>query len=319
VAAALREAAGLPVVLTQHQTFHAILGRLAGNGSPAGMPASSMPELQRREERCMAVADAVICVSEVIAAELRAAYPALPPLRVIPNGVDVGRFAGVDPGQVASARAALAGPAETLVLFVGRSTGVKGLPELLMAAALARGEHPGLRFGFILADAAPSAMAGLRSLEMLAGYCTFLGNVARPAIPAYFAAADVVAMPSRWEPFGLVAVEAMAAGAPVIVSDVPPLNRIVVDGVTGRIVPRVTGARGVVDVHQLARILVELARMPAGERQAMGLRGRQRAAELYSARMMVDRTLAVYRDLLSPGGPPREAAVPEPVSCLSTP
>jgi len=295
VSEAVSRQTGLPLLLTQHNCFHAILERVE-SGKDQALPAA-MTELRSRERRSLDVATAAICVSSVVADELRAAGGPLPPLHVVPNGVDVEAFAGVEPRQAARVRATLAAPDQRLVLFAGRAHGIKGLPELIIAAGMVRDEAPQARFAFLLCTSEPAAIAALRSSGIGADGVVFLDNVPRVDMPAHFAAADVVAMPSRWEPFGLVALEAMAAARPLLVSDAAPLNEIVRDGVTGRVVPRVAGPRGVVDARALARILVELLRMPAESLAAMGRRGQNRVRALYSLERMVETTTRVYRQV----------------------
>jgi len=295
----IRDRLGLPLLFSQHIVFRAVVRRTLEGKEHPELLHEQLTREAAEEERVMAGADGVICVSDVVRQELEACYEALPPLRVVPNGVDIEHFARVDGAKVAELRRELARPGERLGLFVGRANAVKGLPELLAAAALLREETPELRLVCVLSDLEPSGLDVLRMQAGLLGNLSFFGNVARSSIPLYFAAADFVVMPSRWEPFGLVALEAMAASKPLITSDVAPLCRFVEDGVSGRIVPRVDRQRGVVDARALARTLAEMARLDDETLGDMGQRGFERVSAEFSKDRMVAKTEAAYRALVA--------------------
>ena len=108
----------------------------------------------------------------------------------------------------------------------------------------------------------------------------------RSDTPTVMAALDVLLMPSLWEGFGLVLLEAMAQTVPIIGSGVSAIPEVVVEGETGRLVPpRDTGA--------LASALVELLTDEAGRRH-MGLLGQDRVETVFSVERMVEQTLALY-------------------------
>ena len=121
------------------------------------------------------------------------------------------------------------------------------------------------------------------------GSCVFAGI--RRDVPRLMAASDVFAMASRWEGLGLVFLEAMAAGLPVLSTDVSAIPEVVADGVTGRLVPPD-------DPGALAEAMVALAQ-DATTRSRMGAAGRQRVAGEFNLDRMVDETLAVYAGLIS--------------------
>lgn len=99
---------------------------------------------------------------------------------------------------------------------------------------------------------------------------------------------DVLLVPSRWEGFGLVLLEAMAVKLPIIATRISALPEIVVEGETGYLVP-------VGDVQALTQAMIDICEYP-GEAQQMGVNGRTRLESEFSAQKMIERTLAVYAD-----------------------
>ena len=124
--------------------------------------------------------------------------------------------------------------------------------------------------------------------KRVANFVTFEGF--RSDIPGVMADLDVFVLPSLWEGFGLVLVEAMAAGRPVVASAVGPIPEIVVDGVTGLLVP--PG-----DPAALAEAIVRVLRDPELA-SAMGRAGRARVERELRIDTMVARTEALYNELL---------------------
>lgn len=114
----------------------------------------------------------------------------------------------------------------------------------------------------------------------------------RRDVPALMHAMDVFAMPSIWEGFGLVLLEAMAAGRPIVASRVATIPEVVADGETGVLVP--AG-----DPLALADALADLARQPALA-QRMGAAGRERLRRSFSIEKMVGDTELLYRELVEP-------------------
>ncbi|GAA1984777.1 glycosyltransferase family 4 protein [Catenulispora subtropica] len=150
---------------------------------------------------------------------------------IIPNGVDMPRWRP-DPAEVAASRSRYAdsGP---LIGFAGRLVYEKGVQHLLHAVPELRRRHPGLRV--VIAGDGPQR----GELEATAGQLglhrevSFTGFVPAPGLSSTMASTDAMVVPSIYEPFGLVALEAAAAGAPLAVSETGGLAEIVEPGVTG--------------------------------------------------------------------------------------
>ncbi len=210
------------------------------------------PEIEPRwlvEHELMQSVDAVVAATAVDRQHMVELYDADPGrLRVIPPGVDLGLFR---PIPQAEALAWLGdGPEHRMILFVGRMDPVKGLDTLVQAMALLIQEQPEWRKGACLCivggdkpddpaalDETARRIDRLRAELGLADFVTFLGPQSQADLPFYYSAAQVVVVPSRYESFGMVALEAMACGAPVIASDVGGLSTLVRDGRTGFLVP----------------------------------------------------------------------------------
>lgn len=172
-------------------------------------------------------------------------------------------------------------------LFVGRLERRKGIDVLLEVAPHVLAKAPDARVSVVgeevggpgeaaTADAFRRRHAGAPWLDRIA----FLGPLPRPALLARYAACDVVLMPSRYESFGLVALEAMVFAKPCIAGDAGGLRDLVADGETGlRVAPG--------DPTALARAMLALALAP-GRRNAIGAAARRRYLALYTDSRMVD-------------------------------
>ncbi|MBI2941469.1 MAG: glycosyltransferase [Chloroflexi bacterium] len=203
------------------------------------MPDSA--ESQRRidvERRIVRTADALVAATEHERDAMMELYGAQwEQIAVVPCGVDLARFRPFDRGT-ARAFAGLH-PDDEVVLFAGRMDPVKGLDVLVRAIALLP-HRPRLRL--LIAGGADDDVELQRTQRLathlgIAGRLTFLGAVSQDLLPRYYSAADVCVMPSAYESFGLVAVESLACGTPVIASMVGGLPSIVHEGENGLLVP----------------------------------------------------------------------------------
>lgn len=220
------------------------------------------PILVECHEKAIVNPYAHICVSRAVADEVRAGWSLNP--AVIPNGVAAQRFSAAagDDEQAASARDAWERQLGRFVLAVGGIEPRKGSVDLLEAFALLRTRHPDLALVFAggetLFDYRDYRAGFDRRAAELGIEPVILGAVDEESLPALVAACEVFAFPSVKEGFGLAAMEALAAGRPVVARDLPILREVFGD--------TVTYAR---DVPELADRL-EQARQPDGARLVAG-------------------------------------------------
>lgn len=262
-------------------------------------------EERRAVERDIAsFADLIVAGSELDRDQMLEHYGAdARRVRVIPPGVDLDLFRRMP--QLEAAERIGRGPDQRMVLFVGRLDPVKGLDTLLRAMAIVVEREPSLRDNACLClvggdkdhealdqDAERARIDRLRRELGLADFVKFMGAVPQDELPYYYNAAEVLVVPSRYESFGMVALEAMACGTPVIASDVGGLSTLVRDGRTGFLVPDR-------DPQALADKLTPLLRDPA-MRQALGDHG-VATAEAYSWPAIAERIEAQYERLVCGG------------------
>jgi glycogen synthase len=241
------------------------------------------------EDLGLAHADLVLVNSQAVKDELLARDVAVGEVAVVPNGVDVETFSPApEPGS-----------ASGLVLFVGRLAPQKGCDTLLRAFAILQRRCPSSRLVVVGDGDQELYLLRLARQLRVADRVEFLGWRDDPDLVELYRRAAVVAVPSRYEPFGLVALEAMACGCPVVACRVGGLQDVVRDDETGYLVP--PG-----DYLELARRLAGVL-LDDALRARLAEGARERAAELTWERAGAA-TIDVYRRLAGAAGePPRRA------------
>ncbi|MEV6808057.1 glycogen synthase [Streptomyces sp. NPDC017248] len=247
------------------------------------------------ERTAIEAADAVIAVSGAMRADILACYPALDPDRVhvVHNGIDTGLYRP-DHGTDALTRHGI-DPDRPYVLFVGRITRQKGVPQLLRAV---RDIDPGAQV--VLCAGAPDTPEIEREFEELfeelrrarAGVFWIPRMLPRPEVIQLLTHAAVFVCPSVYEPLGIVNLEAMACGTPVVASRVGGIPEVVADGRTGLLVDVDDGFEA-----GLARALDTVLGDPDAARR-MGEAGRARAVGEFGWDAVARRTAGLYERIL---------------------
>jgi glycogen synthase len=149
-------------------------------------------------------------------------------ISVIPNGIDPDDLQAQSPAELERLRAEFAAPAEKLVLLIGRLVYEKGFQLALEAMPRVIAEAPGTRF-LVAGSGTHEAELHRQAEELgLMEHGTFLGWIGDDVLHSLYRIADLTVVPSIYEPFGLVALEAMASGCPCIVADTGGLREVVV-------------------------------------------------------------------------------------------
>ncbi|MES0359674.1 MAG: glycosyltransferase [Anaerolineales bacterium] len=254
------------------------------------------------EKRVLQEADCIIAATPAEMAQIQWLYQTnTQKTTIIPPGVDLSRFYPI-PADEAKEVIGVP-PCDQMLLYVGRIEPLKGIDTLIEAIAYIRrnGGFEDNSFCLAVIGGEPDLSSDEMNVEMgrLKDLCqehglndlvTFLGKRAQDTLPYYYSAAEAVVVPSHYESFGIVALEAMACGTPVVASQVGGLAYLVQDGVTGYTVPSS-------DVQALADRIAELIKNP----QLRDRLGEQAAAvaQEFSWEIIAKRILNLYQDALS--------------------
>ena len=280
-----RDRWAVPLVHTAH-TLAAVKNAALADGDAPEPPLRAVGEQQVVDE-----ADRLIVNTEDEARQLVSLHNADPArISVVHPGVDLQTFT---PGDKPAARAALGlDPTTAIIAFVGRIQPLKAPDVLLRAAAKLPGLHVLVAGGPSGSGlAAPDTLVRLVDELGMSDRVTFLPPQSREQLVEVYRAADLVAVPSYSESFGLVAVEAQACGTPVIAAAVGGLPVAVRDGVSGALV----------DGHDPDRWAADIERLLAMETDDFAAMGRAAVehASTFSWDHTVDALLAAYERVIA--------------------
>ena len=253
------------------------------------------------EKRVMAMAEKIVAATPAEKGQLQDLYCVdARKIVTIPPGVDTARFYPINADEAKEAIALTC--KKRMLLFVGRIEPLKGLSNLIRALAKIRAQGHCDRdcYCLVVIGGEPDSSSDNMSAEMrkvkklcaelgMDDLVLFLGKRAQETLPYYYSAADMLIMPSYYESFGMVALEAMACGTPVIASQVGGLPYLVQDGKTGFVVPG-----GDPDA------LVEPLNLLMNDNELRERMGCQ-AAELarkYSWSLTAEKIIKIYKELL---------------------
>lgn len=286
---------GTPIV----QMFHT-LGKMKNLVAQTQAEQETSLRVQSEGE-IMHFADKLIAATPIEKDQLISLYGAeANKIEIIPPGVNLNRFKLL-PKDEARNKIGVA-PDHKMILFVGRIQPLKGIDTLIRSIALVRRDQPSLTEKLCIsiiggnpggeADDEQTEFQRLNALKEelgLGDLVTFLGAKDQDTLVNYYSAAEVVVMPSHYESFGMVALEAMACGTPVIASDVGGLTYVVEDNFNGYLVPSQ-------DYTAMAEKITLLLRYPS-LRDHLGEQAR-RWVERFSWSIIADDILRVYNKMV---------------------
>ncbi|MBI4534258.1 MAG: glycosyltransferase family 4 protein [Candidatus Melainabacteria bacterium] len=294
---------GLPLIATMHATE---------SGRMHGIHTDLQRYIHRMEWRLTFEAWEVIVNSHHMHAELRTLFN-LPAdkIVIIPNGTDPQVFDFKFNQQ--SLRSQYANPSEKIVLYVGRMVREKGVQVLLDSAPKILAAYPNTKFLLVGTGYYTDNLKHHVSQLGLGDRVNFLGYVSDQDLLRIYKIADIVCIPSLYEPFGIVALEGMAAKVPVVTSDAGGLTDFVELMVTG-----ITTYAG--DSSSLAWGILEVLRNPELA-QRLAQDAYEKVRNIYNWKVIARRTLEVYEKVLKEAqqiGPDGVASrPPEPILAAS--
>jgi len=236
-----------PAIVHTHLAAAGIAGRTAARWCRVPHVVSTLHNVSDWTERrghplraidraTLPLADRICAVSDAVREAVAGVSPKLAERTItLRNGVSLERFRPAPGGREAARAQAGLAPADFVIATVARLEKSKGIDTLLRAAAQASAQAPMLQLLIVGDGAERPRLEALADSLGISAWVTFTGM--RDDVPRLLAAADLFAMPSRTEGLGVAAIEALAAGLPVLASNVGGLPEIVEDRVCGRLLP----------------------------------------------------------------------------------
>ncbi|MBW4664830.1 MAG: glycosyltransferase family 1 protein [Chroococcus sp. CMT-3BRIN-NPC107] len=265
------------------------------------------------EKAVLETAESIVATSPQEKVHMRQLVSKQGNIDIIPCGTDIHRFGSATRAQ---ARQELGiDPKSAVILYVGRFDPRKGIETLVRAVGqlqlrgkkdinliIGGGSRPGQSDG-MERDRIESIVAELGMTD----FTIFPGRLGDETLHTYYAAADVCVVPSHYEPFGLVAIEAMASGTPVIASDVGGLQFTVVPEETGLLAPPK-------DDVAFAQAIDRILSLSPTDKENMGIAARKRVEKLFSWEGVAAQLGDLYTDLMKSKVPTPTPVKPQPVS-----
>jgi len=249
------------------------------------------------EKACLETVDCVVATSPQEQKHMRILVSPYGNTEMIPCGTDIEQFGGLERFH---ARERLEIPQDTkMVFFVGRFDRRKGIETLVRAIDKSKFKHSGNLKLVIGGGSRPDCSDGIERDRIvslvkelgLEEITSFPGRLDHSILPYYYSAADVCVVPSHYEPFGLVAIEAMASQTPVVASDVGGLQFTVIPEVTGLLAPPK-------DELSFATAIDRILADPEW-RDQLAVAGRQRVEIAFSWYSVAARLTQLYTKLLA--------------------
>ena len=299
----LKQKLSIPVVHTYHS-----LGAVKYKSIP-NVPLIAGTRLGV-EKACLETTDCIVATSPQEQEHMRSLVSTQGNIEVIPCGTDINHFGSIS-RQQARKKLGLA-PDTQIVFYVGRFDPRKGIETLVRAVGQSQlrdsnnlqliiggGSRPGEKDG-MERDRIEAIVQELGMTDLT----TFPGRIDDVDLSLYYAAADICVVPSHYEPFGLVAIEAMASGTPVVASDVGGLQFTVVSQQTGILVPPK-------DAEAFSEAIDSILNNPQW-RDELGINARRRVEDKFSWQGVAAQLSELYLRLID-----QQAEQNQPVSVAS--
>jgi glycosyltransferase involved in cell wall biosynthesis len=233
---------------------------------------------------------AIAATSLAMAEQVRRLTPDRAEVAVTPFGVDLRQFS---PNEAKAARSGITigivkslAPVYGIDLLLQAFAGLRRDPDLAAA-------QPGLRLEIVGEGPERAALEGMAGTLGVAAACRFVGAAAHASVPQRLRGFDIFAAPSRRESFGVAVIEAGACGLPAVVSDAGGLPEVVLNGITGLVVP---AGDPIALQAALKRLVLDTAL-----RERLGRAAHQHVVQTYDWERSIDRMLACYEAVIGRG------------------